>query len=164
MLDYSNFTVSLRRHNRLYTLTPRCILTDKGNFLCRRLRLCTYGRLSSESFPPKDKAARRAHDHRADQHAKYSDCLDLDPKLVLTNSCANARKSIKQGCRAFLVLVIEDISRATLAAANATAPSSTAATATPPAVSTASSATGDPEQAYLPQHVDVLKQQHADMQ
>ncbi len=87
------------------------------------------------------------------RNAKYSDCLGLDPKLAL--SCASARKSIKQGCRAFLVLVTEDdIARATLAAANVTNSSSTAATS--PAVSTACPATAGPEQAGLLQHVDAL--------
>ena len=74
-------------------------------------------------------------------------------KLALR--CASARKSIKQGCRAFLVLVTEDdIARATLAAANVTNSSSTAATS--PAVSTACPATAGPEQAGLLQHVDAL--------
>ncbi len=124
VLDYSKFTASLCRHGRLYTLTPRSILTDKGN-----IPVQTPGPVhvressSSKPLPPEDKAARRADcANCADQHAEYSDWLGLDPNLML--SCASARKSIRQGCRAFLVLVAqEDIAKATLAAADVTVPS-----------------------------------------
>ena len=72
----------------------------------------------------------------------YSDCLGgLDPKLVL--SCAQARKSIKEGCRSFLVLVTQaDITAATLAATNVTE-------SEVPSSSTQSTAAADPEQADL---------------
>ena len=58
-------------------------------------------RASSRTSPQRDSGARRAGS--ADQNAKYTDHLgSLDPKLVL--SCDQARRSIKQGCRSFLVL------------------------------------------------------------
>ena len=72
-------------------------------------------------------------------------------------SCAQARKSIKQGCRSFLVLVTQaEIANATLAAADVreSVTSSSPATA---------QATADPEQAHLVQHIDALQQQYSDV-
>ena len=154
VLDYSNFTASLRRHGRLYTLSPRSILTDRGKFPVQPESVHVRKPSSSKSLPRKDKATRRAN--RADQHARYSDCLKgLDPRLVL--GCAAARKSIKRGCRAFLVLVTkDDIDRATLAAANVTDSSSAS-------VQLSSPAAANSEHADLLQHVDTLRQQYADV-
>ena len=71
--------------------------------------------------------------------------------------CAAARKSIKRGCRAFLVLVTkDDIDQATLAAANVTGSSSASVPSPFPDVAGS-------EQADLLQHVDALKQQYADV-
>jgi len=161
VLDYSNFTASLRRHNRLYTLTPRSILTDRGKFPAAQPEAVHVRKPSpSKPLPPRDKAAGRAN--RADQHAQYTGCFQgLDPKLVL--SCAQARKSIKRGCRSFLVLVTQDdVAEATLAVASVTN-SSTASTSPSPVAPTASPAAAEPEQADLLQHVDALKQQYADV-
>ena len=147
VLDYSNFTASFRNHSKLCTLTPKSILTDKGKLPSQQPESSI--RRSSKSLPPKGKATRRAN--RADQHVKYSDCFeDLDPELVL--SCAQARKSIKQGCRSFLVLVTAaDVARATLATASVT---SFGAPTTPVA---------DAEQAGLLRHVDALQHQYSDV-
>ena len=157
VLDYSNFAASLRRHGRLYTLSPRSILTDKGKFPVQPEPVhVREPSSSSKSLPPQDKAARRAN--RADQHAKHSDCYkDLGPKLVL--SCAAARKSIRRGCRAFLVLVTkDDVDTAVLAAASVT--NSSSATVSPsPTVTTAPPA--DTEHADLLQHVDALRETDA---
>ena len=158
VLDYSNYTASFCRHGKRYTLSPRSVLTDKAKFPNQVPEPDV--RKSSKSLPPRDKATRRAN--RADQHARYTKCMEgLDPKLVL--SCAMARRSIKQGCRSFLVLVIEaDIARATLATANVTTASDVPS---PCAADTCAvpSNTADPEQADLLQHVDALKQQYADV-
>ena len=157
VLDYSNFTASLRRHGKMYTLSPRSILTDKGKFPAQPPEPVHVKKSSSKPLPARDKATGRAN--RTDQHAKFSDCLPgLDPKLVL--SCANARKSIQQGCRSFLVLVTkDDIDKATLAAADVT--DSSSAPGSPSTV--VPSMPADPEQADLLQHVDGLKQQYADV-
>ena len=114
VLDYSAYTVSLQRHGKQYTLIPRSILTNEGQ-LPDKVPEPEVRKSSSKSLPSKDKAARRAN--RADKHAKCTDCLNgLDPQLVL--SCAQAKKSIEQGCRSFLVLVTHaDIDKATLASA-----------------------------------------------
>ena len=102
VLDYSNYTASLRRHGRQYTLIPRSISADKsGRF--SQLPEPNF-RESCKTVPLRDSNAR--HNSFSDQNAKYTDQLGgLDPKLVL--SCAQARKSIKQGCRSFLVLVVQ---------------------------------------------------------
>ena len=65
VLDYSNYTASFRRHGKLYTLSPRSILTDKGTFpapasACAQPDL----RQSAKSLPLKDKVTKRAN--RAD--------------------------------------------------------------------------------------------------
>ena len=164
VLDYSNFTASLRTHNRLYTLRPRSVLTDKGKCPAAQPEPVHIRRPSpSKPLPPKDKAARRAN--RADQHAKYTDHFQgLNPKLVL--SCAQARKSVKQGCRSFLVLgTADDVANTTLAAASVSdlSNSSTATTSSSPVAPTASPAAADLEQADLLRHVDALKQQYADV-
>ena len=149
---YSNYTASLRRHGRQYTLTPRSISADKGK-LPSQLPEPNF-RASCRTVPLRDSGAK--HDGIVDQNAKYADQLGgLDPKLVL--SCAQARKSIKQGCRSFLVLVTQaEIANATLAAADVreSVTSSSPATAR---------ATADPEQAHLLQHIDALKQQYSDV-
>ena len=157
VLDYSNYTASLRRHGRQYTLTPRSILTDKGK-LPSQVPEPNF-RASSWTSPQRDGGVR--HASSADQNAKYTDHLGgLDPKLVL--SCAQARRSIKQGCRSFLVLVTRaEIANATLAATDVTGPaapstSSSVAQSTP-------FAAADPEQTDLWQHVDTLKQQYVDV-
>ena len=76
VLDYSNYTASLRRHGRHYTLTPRSILTDKlpsqvpePNFRasCKTALLC-------------DSGAR--HNAFADQNPRLTDQLG-----VLTLNC-----------------------------------------------------------------------------
>ena len=156
-LDYSNYSVSLRRHGRQYTLTPKSILTDKGKPPCLTPEFNFMA--SSKPLPAKDRAAR--HRSRADQNARFTDCLrDLDPKLVL--GCAQARKSIKQGCRSFLVLVTQaDIANATLAAANVPVPAEPSASS--PATLTTPVAAAVPDQADLLQHVDALKQQYSDV-
>ena len=150
VLDYSNFTASLHNHGRLCTLTPRSILTDKGKPPVQGAEP-SFRKSSHSPLPSDCNATRRTN--RTDRHAKYSDSFQgLDPKLVL--SCAQARKSIKQGCRSFLVLVTEaDVAAATLAAADVT--SSTAPTT--------SNSAADAEQADLLQHVDALKQQYSDV-
>ena len=160
VLDYSAYTVSLQRHGKRYTLIPRSILTNEGQ-LPDKVPEPEVRKSSSKSLPSKDKAARRAN--RADEHAKYTDCLNgLDPKLVL--SCAQAKKSIQQGCRSFLVLVTQadvDKLKATLASATVSNAESgpTAAASNSPV----NAPDLDPEQADLLQHVDALKQQYSDV-
>ena len=152
VLDYSNYTASLCRHGRQYTLIPRSISADKGG-LPSQLPEPNF-RDSCKTVPLRDSKAR--HNGFSDQNAKYTDQLGgLDPKLVL--SCAQARKSIKQGCRSFLVLVTQaEIANVTLAAADVRESVSSSSVATAPA-------TADPEQAHLLQHIDALQQQYSDV-
>ena len=160
VLDYSAYTVSLQRHGKRCTLIPRSILTNEGQ-LPDKVPEPEVRKSSSKSLPSKDRAARRAN--RADEHAKYTDRLNgLDPKLVL--SCAQANKSIQQGCRSFLVLVTQadiDKLKATLASATVSNAGSgpTAAASNSPV----NAPDLDPEQADLLQHVDALKQQYSDV-
>ena len=72
VLDYSNYTASLRRHGRPYTLTPRSILTDRGKFPAQ-VPEPDVRKSSSKFLPRCDKASRRAN--RADQHAPFSDSM-----------------------------------------------------------------------------------------
>ena len=76
---------------------------------------------------------------------------------IVVLSCAQARKSIGQGCRSFLVLVTQaEFAHAALAAADVreSVASSSPATA---------QASADLEQANLLQHVDALLQQYSDV-
>ena len=152
VLDYSNYTASLRRHGRQYTLISRSISADKGG-LPSQLPEPNF-RDCCKTVPLRNSKAR--HNGFSDQNAKYTDQLGgLDPKLVL--SCAQARKSIKQGCHSFLVLVTQaEIANATLAAADVRESVSSSSPATAPA-------TADPGQAHLLQHIDALQQQYSDV-
>ena len=91
----------------------------------------------------------------SEPNAAFSAVLgESNPRHFL--SCAQARRSIKRGCRAFLTLVTEaDIADATLAAASKTGPDVTTFPVAETAIST--------EQADLLKHVDTLKEDFADV-
>ena len=152
VLDHSNYTASLRRHGRQYTLIPRPISADKDR-LPSQLPEPNF-RDSCDTAPLWD--GKTGHNGFSNQNAKYTDQLGgPDPKLVL--SCAQAKKSIKQGCRSFLVLVTQaEIANATLAAANVRESVASSPPATAPA-------TADPEQAHLLQRIYALQQQYSDV-
>ena len=78
VLDYSNYTASLRRHGRHYTLTPRSILTDKGR-LPSQVPEPNF-RASCKTAPLCDSGAR--HNAFADQNPRLTDQLG-----VLTLNC-----------------------------------------------------------------------------
>ena len=154
VLDYSNYNASLRRHGRQFTLFPRSISADKGG-LPSQLPEPNF-RDACKTVPLRDSKAR--HNGFSDQNAKYTDQLGgPDPKLVL--SCAQARKSIQQGCRSFLVLVTHDqaeIANATLGVEDVRESVSSSSPAAAPA-------TADPEQAHLLQLIDALQQRYSDV-
>ena len=78
VLNYSNYSASLRRHGKQYTLTPRTVLTDKGRVPTEPSEPLVK-QPTSGPLPCRDKAAKRAGS--SDQHSKYTDCLGgLDRK------------------------------------------------------------------------------------
>ena len=151
VLDYANFTASVQRHGKRYTLSPQFILTDVTDYDSKATDKHVRNPYPKPPSPAEKKASKRMN--RSDWRSAYNDCFDeLDRNLVL--SCAQARKSIRKGCRSFLVLVTEaDIAAAQVN--SAVISSDSAPVVAPPVVAA--------EQADLHAHVDTLKQQYADV-
>ena len=154
ILDYSNFTASFRKDGKLYTVTPSSVLNDGvGSTFDSQVPNVNFRQHgASRSSPVEDEANLSVN--TSEHNSAFSAFLgDSNPKHFL--SCAQARRSIKRGCRAFLALVTEaDIANATLAAASKT-DSNVNTFASDSATST--------EQADLLQHVATLKGTFADV-
>ena len=115
VLDYSNFTASFCRDGKLYTVTPSSVLgggaSEAFDGQLPDAEFRQHG--VSKSLPFEIEVCQ--HVDSSEQNAAFSAVLgDSNPRHFL--SCAQARRSIKRGCRAFLTLVTEvDIADATLA-------------------------------------------------
>ena len=105
-------------------------------------------------MPVSSKASK--HKNRSDQHKAFSAILgDSNPRHFL--SCAQARRCIKKGSRAFLVLVSKADIEASLASASVTDPDVSVTR-----VCVESAAAASSEQAELHKHIDSLKHDYAD--
>ena len=99
VLDYANFTASFRRDGRLFTVTPSSVLSDGVASASAELSDVKFRQSDSSPSLPRAKFK-----DKSNQHAAFSAILgDANPQHFL--SCAQARKSIQRGFRAFLVLV-----------------------------------------------------------
>ena len=103
VLDYADFTASFRRDGRLFTVTPSSVLSDGVASASAELPDVKFRQSDSSSSLPKAKFK-----DKCNQHAAFSaiagDALNPKPEPRHFLSCAQARKLIQCGCRAFLVL------------------------------------------------------------
>ena len=108
------YTGSFHRDGKHYTVSPQSILTEVAHHDSKITSTVNYVRnpAPKSSSPAERKAKKRVN--RSDRRSAYNDCFEgLDRDHVL--NCAQAMKSIKHGCKACLVLVIEsDIAKAQL--------------------------------------------------
>ena len=153
VLDYCNFTASFHRDGKLFTVTPSSVLSDRDTSSSDQLPNVTFRQPGvSQSSSTRGKASSKL-ENSADQQSAFSAILgDANPKHFL--SCAQARRSIKRGCRSFLVLVNPADSAATLAAASASDSVDTSA---------AANSVDAAEQADLHKHIDSLQHDFADV-
>ena len=134
-------------HLSLSLLLLCSIICIASNFL-----LTTHPNASGSSPTGGDAGSRLCN--AADQQCAFSSILgDANPNHFL--SCAQAGRSIKRGCRSFLVLVSPADSEPTLATAGVT--DSTAVN------QTSSAAVDDAEHADLCKHIDTLQHDFADV-
>ena len=152
-LDYSNFTASFRRDGKLYTLTPSSVLGDRDTSSDQSPEVTFRHPGPSKSSPTGGKASSKIT-NSADQQSAFSAILgDANPRHFL--SCAQARKSIKRGCRSFLVLVSQSDLASTLATAGLAESTDVN--------NSAANSVDDAEQADLHKHIDSLQQDFADV-
>ena len=132
VLDYSNYSASLHRHGKQYSLIPRYVPTDKGRVPTEPSEPIVE-QPTSGPLPRMKKAAKRAGS--SDQHSKYTDCFGgLDRKLVVLRlGSLLSRVAAPSWCWSLRLKLTR---LPTLAAVNVTAPASS---------SSADNASLDPE-------------------
>ena len=148
VLDYAYFTASVLRYGKRCTLSPQSILTDVTGYDSKATDKHVRNPCPKPPSPAEKRASKRVN--RSDRRAACHDCCtESDCNLVL--SCAQARRSIRKGCRSFLVLVTEaDVAEAQVNSAviplDSASPAVKAPVVAPPVVGA--------EQADLHAHID----------